>query len=142
MQCPQCRSEHDNSHKYCKICKATYTREYRKTHPRSESERFKSNARSYAKVYLKRGRIRKEPCEICKTTERIEMHHEDYSQPLQLRWLCHEHHRLVTACLLSLLPRLGPTIVTIAPNGWKQYLTKFVKNVKREFPATRSRSAK
>jgi hypothetical protein len=33
-----------------------------------------------------------QPCEICGKTEDIERHHEDYSKPLEVRWLCKSHH--------------------------------------------------
>ncbi len=50
------------------------------------------NARSYLKVYIKRGKIDRGPCEICQTTIKIEAHHDDYSKPLQVRWFCRPHH--------------------------------------------------
>lgn len=48
---------------------------------------------------LKVGRLVKQPCEICGCSE-VEAHHDDYSKPLSVRWLCpkhhHEHHEGIT----------------------------------------------
>ena len=38
-------------------------------------------------------RLFKEPCEVCNCTEKIHAHHDDYAKPLNIRWLCAEHHR-------------------------------------------------
>lgn len=56
-----------------------------------EPARKKANARSYLHVYVKRGKVDKLPCEIC-GSERSEAHHEDYTRPLQVHWLCRDHH--------------------------------------------------
>lgn len=32
------------------------------------------------------------PCEILNCTERPQMHHDDYDQPLNVRWFCRKHH--------------------------------------------------
>lgn len=53
--------------------------------------RYKANCRSYANVYLRRGSIEKKPCEVC-GSDNSQMHHEDYSKPLEVKWLCREHH--------------------------------------------------
>lgn len=33
----------------------------------------------------------KQPCEKC-GCEKVEAHHEDYSKPLEINWLCKKHH--------------------------------------------------
>jgi len=70
---------------------AAYMREWRKTHPMSAEQRRKDNCRSYAKVYLQRGKLTREPCCLC-DGDGAEMHHPDYSQPLNVVWLCRDHH--------------------------------------------------
>lgn len=69
-----------------------------------DDQRKSANARSYARVYLRRGLLVKKPCEGQRNGRRcmrrnVQMHHDDYSQPLAVRWLCpdchREHHRTV-----------------------------------------------
>lgn len=38
-----------------------------------------------------RGELLPQPCEICKK-EPSHAHHDDYSKPLNVRWLCPLHH--------------------------------------------------
>ena len=35
-----------------------------------------------------------QPCEVCGQLE-TERHHEDYSKPLEIKWLCSRHHKQV-----------------------------------------------
>lgn len=77
---------------YCKACHAEHMRNNRPKHCElPEEARKKANARSYLHVYVKRGKVDKKPCEVC-GCERSEAHHEDYSKPLQVHWLCRDHH--------------------------------------------------
>lgn len=85
--------------KECKLCHALYMREWRKTHPFTIEQRKKDSCRSYAGVYLRRGKIEKENCYICGSGN-SQMHHDDYDKPLNIKWLCRKchlgAHRLLT----------------------------------------------
>lgn len=40
---------------------------------------------------IKSGALIREPCEICGAS-RVDAHHDNYSKPLKVRWLCRGHH--------------------------------------------------
>jgi hypothetical protein len=65
-------------------------REWRKTAAYSEDQRAKQRVRAYAGIYKRRGKLVEQPCEVCGA--KAEMHHPDYSKPLEVRWLCTRHH--------------------------------------------------
>lgn len=77
---------------YCNLCHNKYQRDNRKKHSElSYEQKRKANARAYANSYLNRGKIKKQPCEIC-GDKNVQMHHDDYSKPLEIKWLCVKHH--------------------------------------------------
>lgn len=76
---------------YCKACHAANMREWRKTHPMSAAQRFKDSARSSAGQNLRRGKIERKPCQSC-GSGRAQMHHNDYTKPLEIEWLCRRCH--------------------------------------------------
>jgi hypothetical protein len=78
--------------RYCLSCHNEYMRLNRKRHSElTDEQRMKANCRSYLNVYINRGKIVKQPCEICNSLI-TEAHHLDYSKPLDVHWYCREHH--------------------------------------------------
>lgn len=52
----------------------------------------KSSVRGITNRAVKKGLIKKLPCEICGDIK-SQAHHEDYRRPLKIKWLCFKHHR-------------------------------------------------
>jgi len=59
----------------------------------SNKNRTIKNAQLAVHYALKIGKILRKPCEVCGS--HAEAHHEDYSQPLDVRWLCSTHHKRI-----------------------------------------------
>jgi hypothetical protein len=49
-------------------------------------------ARESLSKAIKRGIIKRQPCEVC-GNPRSHGHHPDYSRPLDVKWLCQPHHQ-------------------------------------------------
>ena len=60
--------------------------EYRKRNPN------KAKAHAIVARSMRAGNLVKEPCKKCGSEESIHAHHDDYSQPLNIQWLCPKHH--------------------------------------------------
>jgi len=91
--CTRCgKPRAPTSNSYCRECKNAITREVRKPYSElSDEQKRRATARSAAKMAVRRGKLVPQPCEACGA--RAEMHHDDYSKPLDVRWLCTTHHR-------------------------------------------------
>lgn len=63
---------------------------------------------------LNRGEIQRVPC-VCGSVE-AEMHHEDYSKPLEVRWMCRECH---------LLEHNGPAYPSVLDDRIAELLRRF-----------------
>lgn len=63
-------------------------REWRKANP---GDALKIRVRRATGNAIRDGRLIPKPCEVCGAT--AEAHHDDYSKPLEVRWLCFAHHR-------------------------------------------------
>lgn len=67
--------------------------------PRIETDPVKREARNKLSNALRDGKIKKPPeCQICAVSdERLHGHHEDYSRPLDVIWVCPACHAFVHA---------------------------------------------
>lgn len=81
--------------------KRKYDQQRYKTHNKTENKRrmrwraknpHKTRAHQVLNYAVKRGIIKRKPCEVCGKKEKIHGHHNDYSKPLEVNWLCAEHH--------------------------------------------------
>ena len=60
--------------------------DYAKEHP----DRIKAGSKvNYAILAVK---LVRQPCEACGNSK-VDAHHDDYSKPLEVRWLCRSHHQ-------------------------------------------------
>lgn len=70
--------------------KNTY-QNYRK--PWKEKNREKVLAQTRLQRAVKAGKITRQPCEVCGSIN-VDAHHEDYTKPFDVQWLCRKHHVL------------------------------------------------
>lgn len=101
MRCRNCESEmvqewrsknrgHYNEHS------REYNRKYRYEHPgytaeKSAMDRLVNPEKTGAYRAVYNAKLPKQPCEVCGAP--AEAHHNDYSKPLEVRWLCSLHHK-------------------------------------------------
>jgi hypothetical protein len=83
------------SQRYCLACHAAYMRANRTPYLElSPEQKAKVKARSVANTYQKRGLLKKENCFVCEDPN-AQKHHEDYSRPLDILWLCKTCHVMI-----------------------------------------------
>ena len=68
---------------------AKYHKEYSKNY--YKNNKLKHLARCKVSRAIKQGKLKKSPCEVC-GKKQVHGHHDDYSKPLSVRWLCVKHH--------------------------------------------------
>ena len=67
-----------------------YMKAYRQN-PQSSEAKAKQDARMRLNRVKYAGTIQPKPCEVCGAVE-TQAHHEDYTKPFKVRWLCRQHH--------------------------------------------------
>jgi ribosomal protein L40E len=84
----------------CRKCHAAYMRDWRKSRPKPERAPSASlslpaleqrRAQDLARQHKHRGLLSARPCQVCESAD-AQMHHPDYSRPLDICWLCNGCH--------------------------------------------------
>lgn len=65
--------------------------EKQRLHRAKNPEKYK--ARTAVSNAIRDGRLKRQPCIYCGSTEKIQGHHKDYSKPLEVTWVCFQCHR-------------------------------------------------
>ena len=113
------KASFDGHNYYCKVCKSRQSaisyyknrkkllKKYRERYSdpikkqliiqRVGMYRYKFPIKWAARAAIRRlilqGKIKRQPCEIC--GRKSQTHHPDYSKPLEVKWLCLNHHKEV-----------------------------------------------
>lgn len=58
-----------------------------------KENKLKLTAHRKVSYAVKTGELVRQPCERCGTTKDVVAHHEDYTKPLDVLWLCEIHHK-------------------------------------------------
>jgi hypothetical protein len=76
-------------------CSAECFRQSERNYSSKQRKLYSSaRRRAYELVYVavNTGELTRQPCEVCGKTY-VEAHHDDYTNPLGVRWLCRSHHK-------------------------------------------------
>lgn len=65
---------------------------HRLTYTSKPDNRVKLRCHWIVSEAIQSGRLIRQPCERC-GVEPAEAHHDDYTKPMSVRWLCRKHHR-------------------------------------------------
>lgn len=93
---------------YTEITRRADARYYRK-HLNDPVRRFQWRVRSRTRRAVKDGRLIRGPCEVCGAAA-VDAHHDDYGRPLDVRWLCMQHHKQWHKANVALMPAVLPEV--------------------------------
>lgn len=86
------RLQRESWNRYKATHEADYLESRRQSSKKSRRKRpHVWKARSDLNNAIRSGRIIRKPCEVCGEPN-THGHHDDYSRPLDVRWLCRKHH--------------------------------------------------
>ena len=52
-----------------------------------------SNTTNVVRDAIRRGELTRDACEVCGSDRNVDAHHDDYTKPLDVRWLCRSCHQ-------------------------------------------------
>lgn len=83
---------------YCLDCTREYNRSYYRRNPyhapskmHPPKDAIRAHARNLLQSAVRWGKMKRQPCIKC-GKEEAQGHHEDYSKPYDVVWLCRTHH--------------------------------------------------
>jgi hypothetical protein len=79
------RASNNAYHGRISSCRAEATARYRENHPDRRA------AHQAIQTAVRNGSLKRERCSVCGNLK-AHAHHDDYSKPLDVIWLCHKHH--------------------------------------------------
>lgn len=83
--CPTCASRKHRANN------PEYYRLKAKRHRADPIQGHKLRVRRVLRHAVSKGKVHPLPCEVCGNPQ-VDGHHDDYSKPLDVRWLCRKHH--------------------------------------------------
>jgi hypothetical protein len=87
-------SAYGNGHCRCEVCKAAWAA-YMRSYRDDPVRRARNKARTALGYAVRAGKVLRGPCEECGARP-TQAHHDDYSDPLKVRWLCRLHHQAIS----------------------------------------------
>ena len=84
----------------------------------------KRETRIKTELLIKQGKIRKKPCKVCGEIK-VQCHHNNYLDPMDITWLCYEHHLEIHGKKIDNNPKHTKTIQIMVD-------IKFYNKIKKE----------
>lgn len=78
---------------YSKYYKANFEKIklVREQYQNTPKEKKKEKCRQQTRQLIRSGKLKRQPCEVCGA--RAELHHNNYNDIYDIKWLCKKHHR-------------------------------------------------
>lgn len=96
-QCPPCRRERQRKWRARRkaegrpVVSGQSSPAYYRDYSKGPEEKLRNRVRAASRRALASGRLKRQPCEVCGTTD-SEIHHDTYDNPLNVKWFCRAHH--------------------------------------------------